>query len=272
MTVEVVQYQKPWLLFWLAITFALLYIVISFIRKWSLWSSGISEEPERPGSIRRAAVIWIAEVFLQRQLLALSFSRWLIHLLIFYGFMGLLLLSAVVIGLKLSGLLVLTGSLARFYLNPAGYIVVKLWGDFFGLLLLTGLVLASIRRFVLRPAQQINAQADLMLLVFLLLAVFSGFALEGLRLAVVAPDVARFSFVGKLFTPPGKYVLDELRPWLTACWSFHAFIVISFLCYLPHSKLMHSILAPIVIFLNAKEEYGREDVYWPKIADYKRGK
>jgi nitrate reductase gamma subunit len=146
---------------------------------------------------------------------------------------------------------------------------VKLWGDTFGLFLLAGLAAASVRRFLLRPSQQVTEQADTILLLFLLWLTLSGFLLEGLRLSLVPPELARYSFIGSLFIPPGAYTIVQLQPWLTACWCLHAFSGLALLVYLPHSKLIHSISAPLVIALNASAEFARKDIYWPDISKHK---
>ncbi len=97
----------------------------------------------------------------------------------------------------------------------------------------------------------------------------SGFILEGLRLALMPAEIARYSYVGRFFSPPGTYALEQLQPWLTACWTFHAMLVFTLFVYLPHSKLMHSLLAPVIIVMNAAEEHKREDLYWPEMKKYR---
>jgi hypothetical protein len=225
--------------------------------------------PTKPGTYLIPAKIWLSEVFLHRQLYALSFSRWLIHLLIFYGFIGLALLPVASNLLNAAGYLELSNTFPRYYLRDEGYVIVKVWGDGFGLMLLLGLVMAGIRRYVLRPARYNSNQADAVLLGFLFLAALSGFTLEGLRLALLPPEVARWSFIGHLFTPPGTYVIEQLRPWLTACWTFHVAIVCTLFAYLPHSKLIHSILAPVIIAMNAAAEHKNEELYWPDLKKYR---
>jgi hypothetical protein len=96
----------------------------------------------------------------------------------------------------------------------------------------------------------------------------SGFVLEGLRLSLVPPETARYSFIGSLFIPR-SYTIAQLQPWLTACWCLHAFSGLALLVYLPHSKLIHSISAPLVIALNASAEFARKDIYWPDISKHK---
>jgi hypothetical protein len=76
----------------------------------------------------------------------------------------------------------------------------------------------------------------------------SGFLLEGLRLAIA---------------PPAPYSAEPLLPWLTALWTVHGLSGVALIVILPHSKLMHSLLAPLVIALNARNEHARKDLYCP---------
>ncbi len=209
----------------------------------------------------RVARIWLAEVFLQRQLLALSFTRWLIHVLIFWGFVGLAVLSVFTVFLRPLAWLGIDAGVADYILNGHGLVVIKLWGDGFGLALFTGLCAALIRRFLFRPAQQINEQMDILLLFSLLWLTLSGFLLEWLRLSLL-PEVVHYSILGHLIKPLNVHAY-QLRPWLTAAWTIHGLSGAALLVYLPGSKLMHSILAPLVVALNASGEHERKDLYWP---------
>jgi hypothetical protein len=85
----------------------------------------------------------------------------------------------------------------------------------------------------------------------------------------VPEELARYSFVGRFFIPPGTYTLGELKPWLTLLWVLHCFTGVGILVYLPHSKLLHSIFSPLVIAMNALEEQERKDLYWPEIEKHR---
>jgi nitrate reductase gamma subunit len=137
--------------------------------------------------------------------------------------------------------------------------------DSFGLALLIGLLAAIMRRVLMRPAQLVNNQIDIILVAFLLWLTISGFFLEGLHLSFAPAAVIRYSFVGKFFIPPAFYTKSQLQPWLTALWTLHALSGVSLMAYLPHSKLMHSLLAPLVIAMNAEEEQDMKEIYWPDI-------
>jgi len=264
-----VDYPKPWLLFWIAAIIAHLYMDYTFVRKWRSWNRGTAEPAAPDKGKIRAAKIWCAEVLLQRQLFGLSPGRWLVHILIFYGFAGLLFLSLFTVILRPLAYLGIDGGMAPFFLKGKGYLITKIWGDAFGLALLAGLVAALIRRLFFRSPQQEPGQADMVLILLLLWLTVSGFALEALRVALVPDWLARYSFFARLFVSPGAYTFDQLRPWLTALWSLHSFSIVGLMLYLPHSKLMHSLLAPVVIAMNALGEQDREDIYWPDVKKHR---
>ena len=263
-------YPKPWLLFWIAAIMALGYLVITFHRKWQKWSQSKTQIPEaRNGSKLHVMKIWIAEVFCQRQLFGLSSFRWFAHMLIFWGFIGLPFLSITTITLRPLEYLGIDGGWASFFFYGNGHAFIKIWGDSFGLALLIGLLAAILRRFLMRPAQLVNNQGDVILVVFLLWLTISGFFLEGLHLKLAPTALVRYSFVGRFFMPPGTYTAAQLQQWLTAIWTLHALSGVSLMAYLPHSKLMHSLLAPLVIAMNVEEEQDRKDIYWPDIKKHR---
>ena len=264
-----VSYYKPWTLFWLTVLVAHIYFDVAIYKRLRLCFSGMGLRDLKRDKIGLILKLWIYEVFFQRQLYGLSHYRWIVHLLIFWGFVALSMLSITTFMVWLSGLLKIDGGLAHSILYGNGYPLIKLWGNGFGLTLLIGLLIALCRRFFIRPAQQSNEQMDLMLLVFLLWLTVSGFALEALRISLISPDLARYSFVSYLFAPMGRYSLYELSPVLTTLWILHSFSGVLLLVYIPHSKLMHSLIAPILIAVNAIQDHERRDKYWPEAKRYR---
>lgn len=253
----------------MAAIIAHLYMDYTFVRKWRNWRRGISESPTPEEGRMQVVKIWFAEVLLQRQLFGLSRVRWLVHMVIFYGFAGLVVLSLFTVILRPLASLGIYGGMTDFFLHGKGYPFTKIWGDAFGLALLVGLIAALTRRLFFHSAQQDKSQSDMVLILFLLWLTISGFALEALRVALVPDGLARYSFFAHLLVSPGIYTPDQLRPWLTALWSVHAFSVVGLMVYVPHSKLMHSLLAPVVIAMNALGEHNREDIYWPDLKKHR---
>lgn len=265
MEVPVINYAKQWVLFWAAAVFAHVYMDYALYLNWRNWRRALKEAPVPGGTKLEIVRICLFEILLQRQLFGVSVFRWLVHVLIFWGFLGLSFLSLSTFIIRSLGSFGWDGGLRQFLYHREGYVFLKLWGDFFGVSLLTGLFIAGVRRFVFRPKQLVSGEWDGTLLLLLLWLALSGFVLEGLRLALVPPEIARYSFFGGLFIPAGSHTLDELGPWLRGIWTVHALSGVGLMVYLPHSKLMHSVLAPLVIALNAVQERERQDIYWPEI-------
>lgn len=263
------MHGKPWILFWLFVICCHLYLDYSLYRKWKGWSRGAKTGFSLGDLKAEALKIWLSEVFLQRQLFSLSFPRWILHQGIFWGFIALTALSMGKFILLLLSLASLDAGLHVFFSQGTGYHFTKLWGDFFGLILLGGCAGALVRRFLLRSPQIAADQTDTFLTVYLLFMTLSGFVLEGLSLAASSPDLSRFAFIGRLFMPSHPGIVSDLGIWLAWTWIVHGFSGVAILVYLPHSKLMHSLLAPLVIALNASEEQGRKDMYWPKVKQYR---
>lgn len=268
MNIGLTGYSKPWVLFWIAAIIAHGYMDTTFYRKWQNWSQKKAQISAARNDRLHIMKIWVAEVLCQKQLFGLSYFRWFVHILIFWGFIGLAFLSFTTFILRPLEYLGMDRGLASFFFHGSGHAFIKVWGDSFGLALLTGLLAALLRR-LLRPAQLVNNQIDVILVVFLLWLTISGFFLEGVRLSLAPDPMAGYSFVGRLFIPSGAYTETELRQWLTALWTLHALSGVSLLAYLPHSKLMHSLLAPLVIAMNAEQERDRKDIYWPDIKKHR---
>ena len=250
---ESVGYPKPWLLISglpRPLRPASLFLVLARrIRGWARGSRLNAAPPPVPGKV---AKIWFLEVFAQPQLKRLSRTRWAAHLCIFWGFLSLSALSLFLAGLRLIESRALDGGRAAWFLRGDGNVIVKIWGNGFGLVLLAGLLLGLARRFGPRPAPaEDSKETDTPLLVFLLWLTLSGFLLEGLRLAIASP---------------APHSAGPLLPWLTALWTVHGLSGVALIVLLPHSKLMHAILAPLVIALNARNEHARKDLSCPSPA------
>lgn len=244
-----ISYPKPWLLLQIAEILALGYVGFVLATRVRGWARGSKLHPVPPCAPGNVARIWFRDVFAQPQIRRLSRTRWVAHLSIFWGFLSLSALSLFLAGLRLIESRVLDGGRAAWFLSGDGNVLVKIWGNFFGLLLLAGLLLALARRFrPLSPPAEDSPETDTPLLVLLLWLTLSGFLLEGLRFDIAsrAPHSA-----------------EPLLPWLTALWTIHGLSGVALLAFLPHSTLMHAILAPLVIALNARNEPARKDLYCP---------
>ncbi|MFO1376295.1 MAG: heterodisulfide reductase-related iron-sulfur binding cluster [Steroidobacteraceae bacterium] len=181
---------------------------------------------------------------LHERLLARYRGAGLFHLGIFWGFVLLLAGTTVVFVHEDLGLRIMQGA---FYLYFQSLVL-----DLAGALFLVAVVAASVHRYVRRPQRLAPARAhDVLALAFLFVILVTGFLIEGARIRLTGDPWAAWSPVGNGVGGLLAGVLDPggLRGLHRGLWWFHLVIVLSFIAWLPYSKLLHAVTAPANLYL-----------------------
>lgn len=181
----------------------------------------------------------------------------IMHFLIFWG-MTLLTIGHVILLMQMN-------LFVPFALNfPKGntYLVFETISDIAGLALLTGIVMALIRRLIVRPAYLKTRWDDYYALGILSLIPLMGYVNEAIRITASNPEWATRSPVGNLFA--GWFQNLGLTAETASNLHFpfiilHASIGLLFLISIPFTKLRHLIVTPINILLRPKRKYGELD-------------
>ncbi len=223
----------------------------------TLWFKGKAPSLNRGLNIPAILKAFILDCLLQVQILKISFVRWLMHFCIFIGFMG-LFAETTVMALA-SHFLPPDTALAQTMFNHVdslggfGARVLDVWGDVFGLLLVIGLAIAIVRRYVVKTKQLDTITKDTVSVVLLTIIALSGFLCEGLRLINPMYDsVAAYSFVGNALA--GIFSGMGLTAATYTVWVWlHAIVSLFFCAYIPFSKAWHVIVSPIEIVIDASE-------------------
>ena len=195
------------------------------------------------------------EGLIQRRLFRQSRSRWLIHGLIFWPFV-----------FRFSwGLIALTGSI---WMPEHSFVwpmldkndpATALLFDLSGMMLIIGLLLAFVRGKAGQSSRMPGQpRQDRLALGLIAAIVVIGFVLEGMRIAMTGrPRGSAYAVVGYVistfFSNP-----NELTDIYGIIWYIHALLTGAFVAYLPFSRLLHVILAPIVLAMNGAVEHKRE--------------
>jgi Fe-S oxidoreductase/nitrate reductase gamma subunit len=174
----------------------------------------------------------------------------LFHRMIFYSFLVLAAATTVVALQADLGIHVMHG---WFYLYFQSLIV-----DVFGALLMVGTGMAAARRFLARPKRLVYTdEAAWMLAVFFVIA-GTGFLIEGLRIAATNDPWAAWS-------PFGNVVAQLCRPHMSVAametthrttWWFHMLLSFGFLAWIPFTKMMHMVSAPLNIYASNLDPIG----------------
>lgn len=169
--------------------------------------------------------------------------RWFMHLLILGGFALTFVLDLIVtFSLDLLNYtpMIEEGGWAKIWIRDFAFEVA-------GLMMLTGLMIAAVRRFVLKPKIVRTELPDAVSIVFLLLVVLGGFVLEGIGIAGSIPGHTvnqEYSFIGYAFS---LVTPDSWGQYFDQAWLIHGIMSALFIAYIPFSKLFHMIATPLAI-------------------------
>jgi hypothetical protein len=218
-----------------------------------LMENALASEAPRSPKMQMLNMIRIAKeivlnLFFQKRLYERSPGRWFIHGLLFFP-MALRFLW---------GIVALSASLWHPQWQWVWQMIDKNSGmtsfffDLTGLMILSGVVLALFRHGVDRsPGIAGLPRRSRLALVLLGAIVLVGFVLEGMRIAMTgATGSAAYAFVGfgisTLFSHP-----ESLSDIYGYGWYGHAALTGAFVIFLPFSRLLHIVLSPVVLALNA---------------------
>jgi nitrate reductase gamma subunit len=239
--------------------FAVIIFLLGFAGKLFLWKQGRAPSIHEKVLLKNIFWIFFRNVILQKQILQQSIVRWSMHMLIFVGFVGLLLQTSFLF--FCSHFLTSESSLVVFFYDGKGKLILDFWGDWFGICMVVGLTIALCRRFVLKAEQLDTLYSDVFALFLLMLIAISGFWCEGVRIAQegLTPEM-RYSFIGYpiALTVKGLPLKESSYAW----WVWvHVIASLSFIAYIPFSKMLHMFTSPTEILVNASEENLRKDIY-----------
>jgi len=172
-----------------------------------------------------------------------SVTRWFMHLLILGGFILTFALDLVVtfsLDVVRFGPMISVDGWAKLWIRDFAF-------DFAGLMMLVGLLIAAVRRFVVRPKIVRTESSDAASVLFLLAVVLGGFILEAMGIAGSIPghDANNaYSFVGYLFSKAMPSISGQLYD---QAWLVHGVMSALLIAYIPFSKLFHMVATPLAI-------------------------
>jgi Fe-S oxidoreductase len=221
----------------------------------------------RIDNLRKRAVEFVVQVFGQKKTLK-DRRPGIMHAIVFFGFIA-LFIGTDIIAVEEDFTVPLMGENAGKILVGEFYKNYELIMDFMGLLFIAGLIWMAYRRYTRYPDRLHNRRTDLWALAVLGYIGFSGYFIEGLRLAnqtiggvsVFAQDWAPRAFVGyglaivfrNIGLGDGSPVGLGLHLFF---WFSHTLASFAFIVSLPFSKLQHIIYTPLNTFFRDLEPKG----------------
>ncbi|MHC1624830.1 MAG: respiratory nitrate reductase subunit gamma [Methermicoccaceae archaeon] len=190
---------------------------------------------------------FVLEVCLQTRILRYSPLRWVMHLMIFWGWMMLFLFSMLVGFFEMLNFgFDYIGLETPYYLTPIFWrdSILEIPNDFFGYVLLAGITIAILRRALQSSVRRLTESYDIVLIGALFIVTVTGFLAEWFR--------------------GGAYVLgDTFGTFASSAPSmalFHVILSFAFgIAIIPFTKYIHIITAPLVILATPTVEEARKN-------------
>ncbi|HEY0173791.1 MAG TPA: (Fe-S)-binding protein [Pyrinomonadaceae bacterium] len=166
----------------------------------------------------------------------------LFHAFISYGFVVLTMATTVVALDADFGTAIMRG---RFYLYFQSLAV-----DVFGALVMVGVLMAAARRYLKRPGKLVHTDEAALILAAVFLMCLQGFLVEGWRIAATNDPWAAWSPFGNLVAQASRATLsaEATRRAHVFTWWFHLATSFAFVAWLPYTKMMHVLTAPLNIY------------------------
>jgi Fe-S oxidoreductase/nitrate reductase gamma subunit len=228
---------------------ALAFWVFSIYRRYKLWRLGKPDDCFKNIGKRIRVFIRtiVVDVLFHRRFLRDPYPG-MMHLIIFWGFVILLLASAI--------------DATTYYINRhitgTPYLWFSLITDIGGLLVLIGIIMAAWRRYIWKPERLNTILDDDIGLALIAAILITGYMVEGLRQAAteinVHPDWAVWSPGGLVFAKAFSGMSqNSLLFWHRFLWWFHSALTIGVILYaaLIFSKLQHIFISPLNIFFRS---------------------
>ncbi|MBC7930438.1 MAG: 4Fe-4S dicluster domain-containing protein [Rubrivivax sp.] len=166
----------------------------------------------------------------------------LFHRLITYGFIILTIATTVVALDADFGTTIMRGN---FYLYFQSFLV-----DLFGALVMVGVGMAAARRYLRRPKMLVYTNEATLILATIFLMCLQGFLIEGWRIAVTNDPWGAWSPFGNAVARASVALLivEAMQRAHRSVWWFHLILSFGFIAWLPYTKMMHIITAPLNIY------------------------
>jgi Fe-S oxidoreductase/nitrate reductase gamma subunit len=204
----------------------------------------LGKKEKRFSSLPKRLYNLVYYAIFQRRILERLYQG-LTHSGIFYG-IGLLYIGTLIVLVQADfKIIILKGEFYKYF---------SLVLDLAGIAFLAALVFVLIRRYIIKPPELDHRFDDLAVILLLGFIAFTGFLMEGFRMAVteLPAQPIRYFSPGGLITAKTLLAIGFTEPiigsWYPIIWFTHSTLAIIFIAYLPWSKLAHIFAGPINIF------------------------
>jgi Fe-S oxidoreductase/nitrate reductase gamma subunit len=240
------------------ISYALM--VVTFIaliyglkKRYAMWKIGKASPIDFTKRLGERIGYFISNGIFHKSILREAYPGWM-HFFIFWGFLILTIGTALV---------AIQDDFTKLFfgvefIKGDFYLIFSFLTDLGGLLAIIGVLMAMWRRYIQKPARLDNKPDDLIVLVWILVVLVTGFLTEAARIAAEQKSYEVWSFVGWFLAPmfPSAEKGVTYMPH-AVMWYFHMLISFGLLAYIAYSRLLHIITSSLNMMFRGVEDNPR---------------
>lgn len=220
--------------------------VVALNKKVKILSLGVPENRSDNSGLRWSN--FFRDVLGQRKMLSETYG--IVHLVLFWGFIMVVIaeIPFVLEGLNPAWVLPFLGT------NPYFYLI----KDIMAILVVVGLLVASVRRWILRPPQLYRTLEAVLVVIFVIAVIVTEWISSGAKFALEPNNAAyaldpAYTFLKSLFAGMDEIALAGLQ---NTFWWIHLVILYTFMIYIPNSKHLHILASPFNGYFASLKPYG----------------
>jgi len=240
------------------ITYALM--VITFIaliygikKRYAMWKIGKPTTFNFKDRLGERIGYFIANGIFHKSILREAYPGWM-HFFIFWGFLILAIATALV-AIQDDVIRLIFGVE---FIKGDFYLVFSFLTDLAGAIAIIGILMAMYRRYIAKPTRLDNKPDDLVVLLWILAVLVTGFLVEGARIAGDPKPYEAWSFIG-WFTSSIFPVAEAGKTYMphAVMWYIHMFLSFGLIVYIAYSKLLHIITSSLNMMFRGVEDSPR---------------
>ncbi len=240
------------------ISYALM--VVTFIaliyglkKRYAMWKIGKASPIDFTKRLGERIGYFISNGIFHKSILREAYPGWM-HFFIFWGFL-ILTIGTALVAIQDDFTKLIFGVE---FIKGDFYLIFSFLTDLGGLLAIIGVLMAMWRRYIQKPARLDNKPDDLIVLVWILVVLVTGFLTEAARIAAEQKSYEVWSFVGWFLAPmfPSAEKGVTYMPH-AVMWYFHMLISFGLLAYIAYSRLLHVITSSLNMMFRGVEDNPR---------------
>ncbi|HON86354.1 MAG TPA: heterodisulfide reductase-related iron-sulfur binding cluster [Syntrophorhabdaceae bacterium] len=228
-------------------------LIYGIKKRYAMWKIGKPTTFKFTDRLGERIGYFIANGIFHKSILREAYPGWM-HFFIFWGFL-ILAIATALIAIQDDVIRLIFGVE---FIKGDFYLVFSFLTDLAGAIAIIGILMAIWRRYVVKPTRLDNKPDDLIVLLWILAVLVTGFLVEGARIAADPKPYEVWSFIGWITSSifPAAEKGTTYIPH-AVFWYIHMILSFGLIVYIAYSRLLHIITSSLNMMFRGVEDSPR---------------